>query len=122
MPGQPTTEMLTPRQMQERADSLTRQAERLREQSQQIEIGESHVKPTQKSISVSKTIINISYIAFGLTGIVGSFWGAFDMSKYVSFLETFALIWAPLVVAVGGGRAFKNFVNRKYGDEHPVQP
>lgn len=117
MPEQPTTELLTPRQMQERADALSQQAARLREQSQQIEIGAAPGQPSQKSISVSKTIINISYIAFGLTGIVGSFWGAFDMAKYVSFLETFALIWAPLVIAVGGGRAFKNFVSRKYGEQ-----
>ena len=110
------TDGLSPEQMRQRADALTRQAERLEEQSMQIEIGEQPAHANPKSVSVSKWIINISYILFGLTGIVGSFWDQFDMAKYVMFLEAFAYIWAPLVIAVGGGRAFKNFVTKKYGD------
>jgi len=112
-----STESLTPEQMRTRADALTEQAQRLREQSSQVEIEASPTPPSAKSESTSKLIINASYIVFAVMGVVGSFWGAFDMIKFVSFLEVFAYIWAPLVVAVGAGRGFKNYVTKKYGDK-----
>ena len=66
---------------------------------------------------MSKSIINYSYLAFGVVGIVGSFWERFNMTKYTEFLKTFAFLWAPLVISVGGGRAFKNYVSKKYSDK-----
>lgn len=108
------TDALTPAQMRQRADALTKQAQRLKEQSMQLEIGSA--PGDGKKSSSSKLIINGSFIIFGTVGIIGSFWDAFSMAKYVMFLETFAFIWAPLVIAVGGGMAVKNFVNRKYGE------
>lgn len=109
------TDALTPAQMRQRADALTKQAQKLKEQSMQLEIGA--VPDGGKKSSSSKLIINGSFIIFGLCGIIGSFWDLFDMAKYVMFLETFAFIWAPLVVSVGGGMAVKNFVNKKYGNQ-----
>ena len=73
-----------------------------------------------KGDGVSKWMINISFIVFGLCGVVGSIWNGFDMTKYTQFLQTFAYVWAPLVVAVGGGRAFKNWTEKKYTP--PVAP
>jgi hypothetical protein len=110
------TEFLTPEQREKRATALEEQAKRLREEQMNYEFGEVSPNANPKDVSVSKTIINLSYIVFGLCGVIGSFWDAFDMTKYVEFLKVFAYIWAPLVIAVGGGRAFKNFVNKKYGD------
>jgi hypothetical protein len=76
-----------------------------------------------KTDSTSKWMINISFVVFGLCGVVGSVWQGFDMTKYTQFLQTFAYIWAPLVVAVGGGRAFKNWVSKKYvPPETPLNP
>ena len=110
------TELLTPEQLQQQASALMEQARRLREESYNNEIGEVSPNANPKDVSVSKWIINISFIVFGVFGIVGAFWAAFDMMKYVEFLKVFAYIWAPLVIAVGGGRAFKNYTNKKFGD------
>lgn len=79
-----------------------------------VEIGQLPDNYDPKSVSISKWIINISYVLFGITGIIGSLVSTFDMLKYTEFLSTFAYLWAPLVIAVGGGRAFKNYVNKKY--------
>lgn len=114
--GMPT-DTLSPKQAAERADSLTEQAKRLREYSAHIEMGEVSPNANPKSVSRSKLIINASFIIFGIAGIIGSFWDKFDMVKYTNFLSVFAYIWAPLVVSVGGGRAFKNFVTKKYGNQ-----
>lgn len=112
-----STQMLTPQQARNQAAGYQNQLNRLQDYSHNVELGPVNPNADQKSVSVSKSIINISYIAFAITGIVGSFWERFDMTKYTEFLSTFALIWAPLVVAVGGGRAFKNYVNKKYWHE-----
>lgn len=109
-----TTDMLTPEQKKQQASAYMEMAKRLNEEALQMEIGEQPAHADKKSVSVSKWIINISYIIFGICGIIGSFWGAFDMMKFTEFLKVFAWIWAPLVVAVGGGRAFKNYVTKKY--------
>lgn len=109
--------MLTPQQARQQAANYQNQLNRLQDYSHNVELGPENPRADQKSVSVSKSIINWSYIAFAITGIVGSFWERFDMTKYTEFLSTFALIWAPLVVAVGSGRAFKNYVNKKYWHE-----
>ena len=108
------TDMLTPEQAREQARMYNEMASKLESKEQKIELGESKYKPTKKDRSFSKGIINWSFIAFGVVGIIGSFWAPFSMTKFTSFLETFALIYAPLVLAVGGGRSFKNYVNKKY--------
>lgn len=118
------TQLLTPQQREQQAKAYEEQARRIREQQFNIEVGPEvqHTSPeAKKSSSFSKNIINWAFIIFGVFGIIGSFWAPFDMIKYVSFLETFAWLWAPLVVAVGGGRAFKNFVQKKYHDQ-PQNP
>ena len=107
-------ESMSPKQAKEEAARLTEQARKLKEYSRQSEIGEE--LPNKKTSSFSKGVINVSYIVFGGVGIIGSFWEQFDMTKYVMFLEAFTYIWAPLVIAVGGGRAVKNFVSKKYGE------
>jgi len=111
-----STEALSPQEVAKRASALAEQMERLQEQSSQIEIEPASTPPSEKSVSTSKTIINASYIVFGLVGVVGSFWDAFDMVKFVQFIEAFAYIWVPLVITVGAGRGFKNFVTKKYGE------
>lgn len=108
------TEMLTPEQAREQARRYNELAGRLENKEQTIELGESRFEPTKKDRSFSKGIINWSFIAFGVVGIIGSFWQQFDMTKFTDFLETFALIWAPLVIAVGGGRSFKNYLKKRY--------
>ncbi|MFW6029324.1 MAG: hypothetical protein ACOCRO_03630 [Halanaerobiales bacterium] len=108
------TDMLTPEEARRQARMYNEMASKLESKEQTIELGESKYKPTKKDISFSKAIINWSFIAFGIVGIAGSFLAQFDMTKFTNFLETFALIWAPLVIAVGGGRSFKNFINKKY--------
>lgn len=112
-----TTNSMSPQEAKKRADALNEQAKRLREYSQNVEMGEVNINANPKNVSMSKNIINISYIVFGLTGVIGSFLENFNMTKYTAFLETFALIWAPLVISVGGGRAFKNYVTKKYGEQ-----
>jgi hypothetical protein len=112
--GTQNTRTLTPEQRAARVKALEEQIKRLSEEEMSYEFGEVNPNANPKDVSISKSIINLSYIVFGLCGVVGSFWDAFDMIKYVEFLKVFAYIWAPLVIAVGGGRAFKNFVNKKY--------
>ena len=116
------TDLLTPEQKKQQANALIEQAKRLQEEANTVELGEVSPNANPKDVSVSKNIINIAFIVFGVAGIVGSFWDAFDMMKYVEFLKVFAFIWAPLVVAVGGGRAFKNYTNKKYGDNSTTTP
>lgn len=108
------TDLLSPEQAREQARIYNEMANRMESKEQRIEVGEAKYEPTKKDRSFSKAIINYSFIAFGLVGIVGSFWEPFSMTKFTNFLETFALIWAPLVIAVGGGRSFKNYINKKY--------
>jgi hypothetical protein len=110
------TGLLSPEQAARRATALEEQAKRLREEQMNYEFGEVSPNANPKDVSASKTLINVSFIVFGLCGIVGSFWDAFDMTKYVEFLKVFAYIWAPLVIAVAGGRQAKNYINKKYGD------
>lgn len=96
---------------------LVSQAQQIEEEKSTIEIGEQPATVDKKSASVSKSIINVSYVIIFLVGVVGSFMskqGIFDMDAYVKFIQVFAYIWAPLVVAVGGGRAFKNYTEKKF--------
>jgi len=116
------TGLLNPQQARNQANTYNNQQNRLQDYSYQVELGPQNPNANPKSASVSKSIINLSYIAFAITGIIGSFWERFDMVKYSEFLNTFALIWAPLVLAVGGGRAFKNYVNKKYSSEDGAAP
>ena len=120
--SQGQTAILTPEQSRNQAAAYNNQQNRLQDFSHQVELGPQNPNADKKSVSVSKSIINISYLAFGVVGIVGSFWERFDMVKYTDFLRTFAMIWAPLVIAVGGGRAFKNYVNKKYWAEDGQAP
>lgn len=108
------TDMLTPEEARRQAQMYNELAGKLESKEQRIELGESKFQPTKKDVSFSKGIINWSFITFGIVGIVGSFWAPFDMTKFTDFIETFALIWAPLILAVGGGRSFKNYINKKY--------
>lgn len=114
------TDLLSPKEAREQAKKFREMAEKLEGKSQSIELGKSQYQPTKKDVSFSKAIINWSFIAFGIVGIIGSFWMQFDMTKFTDFLETFALIWAPLVIAVGGGRSFKNFINKKYNNNNDM--
>ena len=84
------------------------------EEGYNYEFGESRVPPSERSKSMSIAIINWAFVVIGVAGIAGSFWSKFDMNKYTQFLQQYAIIWAPLVIAVGGGRAFKNYVSKKY--------
>ena len=106
------TKNLTPEQVNELINKLSD----IKEQQDSVEIGEQPATADPKKTSLSILIINISYILFGLCGVVGSLWSGFDMTKYVQFLQVFAWIWAPLVIAVGGGRAIKNVAAKKYGN------
>ena len=108
------TQLLSPEEARRQAQIYNDMANRMESKEQTIELGESKYEPTAKDRSFSKGIINWSFIAFGIVGIIGSFWQQFDMTKFTDFLETFALIWAPLVIAVGGGRSFKNYLKKKY--------
>lgn len=110
------TGVLTPQQYQQQQAARSGLNQRMSEQSYQYEMGPQQGGDS-KSKSASKTLINVAFIAILIAGIVGSFWTLFDMDKFVNFLEVFAYVWAPLVVAVGGGRAFKNFVQKKYHAE-----
>lgn len=112
------TGILTPDQSRNQAAAYNNQQSRVQEYSHNVELGPENPNANKKSVSMSKSIINISYLTFGIVGIIGSFWDRFDMAKFTDFLSTFAMIWAPLVVAVGGGRAFKNYVNKKYWNEN----
>lgn len=96
---------------------LVSQAQQIEEEKSTIEVGEEPATANPKSVSVSKNIINVSYIVIFLVGVVGSFLSKqniFDMDAYVKFIQVFAYIWAPLVLAVGGGRAFKNYTEKKF--------
>ncbi len=82
------------------------------------DLKKSEKKPTpvgKKSSGSSKNIINITFVVIGLVGIAGSFIDQFDMQKYTDFLNVFAIIFAPLVITVGGGMAFKNYTLGKFG-------
>jgi len=113
------TQLLTPEERDRQARAYEEQARRLRQESINVEIGPEQPATSpedKKSRSMSKGIINWSFIIFGIMGVIGSFWSVFDMIKYVSFLQTFAWIWAPLVIAVGSGRQVKHFIDKKYSD------
>lgn len=96
---------------------LVSQAQQIEHENKTIEVGEEPATADKKSVSMSKTLINLAFVVIFIVGVVGSFLspkGMFDMDAYVKFIEAFAYIWAPLVIAVGGGRAFKNFTEKKY--------
>ncbi len=117
MANQNQTGMLTPEQVQQQMASRNGLNDRLSEQKYGYELGQDtsmtpEVKAKKKSQSI--TLINIAFIVILAAGIVGSFVDAFDMEKYVKFLEIFAYVWAPLVVAVAGGTSFKNWSEKKY--------
>lgn len=114
------TEVLSPEEARRQAERYNKLADRLEESKHEMELGPSKYEPTKKDRSLSKSIINFSFIIFGVVGIIGSFWEAFEMTKYTEFLQTFAFIWAPLVIAVGSGRQVKHYIDKKYhkNDEH----
>ncbi len=105
------------KKVQDGISSLEDELKKVKEESHTVEIGEISRYADKKSVSMSKMIINISYIVFAIVGVGGSFLTNFDMSKYTQFLSVFAYVWAPLVVSVGGGRAYKNHIQKKYDTE-----
>jgi len=105
---------MTPEQIDRQINDLSEQKRKLSEEQYNNELSAPVIPPTKKSISVSKTIINVVFIVIGVAGIIGSFWSKFDMNKYTQFLQQYAIMWAPLIIAVGGGRAFKGYVDKKY--------
>lgn len=107
------TGMLTPEQYREQQSARSGLNRRLQNSRYSYELGADN-SATAKSKSMSKMLINVAFILILLAGIIGSFIDVFDMDKFVSFLEVFAYVWAPLVIAVGAGRATKNFVEKKY--------
>jgi len=113
---------IDPAKQQELINGLVSQAQQIESEVSTIEVGEEPATADKKSSSASKTIINISFIVIFVVGVVGSFLTknttvTFDMDAYVKFISVFAYIWAPLVVAVGGGRAIKNYTEKKYNAE-----
>ncbi len=117
------TGILTPEQAQQQSQQRSGLNSRLGQQRYQYEMGKDDGTKS-KSKSLSKNLINIAFIIILLAGVLGSFIAAFDMDKFVSFLEVFAYVWAPLVVAVGGGRAMKNWTEKRYhakAGQTPIQ-
>jgi len=115
------TNALTPEQIDRQIKDLSEQKRKLAAEQYNYEFGSAPATATKKSISASKSIINWSFVVIGVAGIVGSFWSEFDMNKYTQFLQQYAIIWAPLVIAVGSGRAFKGFVEKKYSNNNDKQ-
>ena len=113
-----TTGMMTPDQVQQQLAARNTLNQRLTEDKYSYEVGAdvSTVPPEvqAKRQSMSIVLINISFILILLTGIVGSFFEGFNMDKFVSFLQVFAYVWAPLLIAVAGGKSFKNWTEKKY--------
>lgn len=115
------TGLMSPHQYQQQSAARNSLNQRLGENRYSYEMGAETGGPS-KSKSISKNLINIAFIIILIAGVVGSFWAQFDMDKFVNFLEVFAYVWAPLVVAVGGGRAFKNYVNKRYHAQEGQTP
>ncbi len=116
------TGMLTPQQYQDQVAARNGLNQRLGSSSMHYEMGAENPNADKKGKSTSILLINIAFVAILAAGIGGSFVEFFDMDKFVSFLEVFGYIWAPLIVAVGGGRAFKNFTEKKYLANKNQQP
>ena len=116
------TGLMTPEEYKRQFEANNELLKRMSSQNMGYEMGEINPNADKKSSSTSKMIINWSYVVFGIVGIIGSFWSRFDMTKYTEFLSTFAYIFAPLVIAVGTGRAFKNYVSKKYNDNSGNTP
>jgi len=108
------TGMLTPQQYQDQVAARNGLNQRLGSSSMHYEMGTENLNVNKKSKSTSKLLINIAFMAILTAGIGGSFVSFFDMDKFVSFLEVFGYIWAPLIIAVGGGRALKGYTEKKY--------
>lgn len=109
------TGMLTPEQAQRQAQQRSNLNSRLGQQRYQYEMGADQNPGVEtKSKSQTKFLINMAFIIILIAGVAGSFISVFDMDKFVSFLEVFAYVWAPLVVSYGSGRAFKNYTDKKY--------
>lgn len=109
------TGMLTPEQAQAQSQNRSNLNGRLNQQKYQYEIGaDPNPGVETKSKIQTKWIINVAFILILIAGIGGSFVERFDMDKFVSFLEVFAYVWAPLVVSYGGGKAIKNWTEKKY--------
>jgi len=119
------TTNIDPAKQQELINGLLAQAQQIESENSGVEVGEEPATANTKSPSASKAIINVSFIVIFVVGVVGSFLTknttvTFDMDAYVKFISVFAYIWAPLVIAVGGGRAFKNFTEKKYAASTPA--
>jgi len=107
------TGMMTPDQYRQQQNARNSLNNRAQETRYEYNI-EANPNATHKSKSQSILLINMAFVIILLAGVAGSFISVFDMDKFVSFLEVFAYVWAPLVVAVGSGRAVKNYVNKKF--------
>jgi hypothetical protein len=123
--NQPTN-MLTPQQYQQQQYARNNQDARLGYSKAQIELGaEPNPGVETKSKSQSKAIINGAAVLILIVGVVGSFIPQFDMTKFVLFIEKFAILFVPLVIAVGSGRAFKNWTEKRYHAQEgqtPINP
>jgi len=121
-----TTGMLTPDQVQQQLSAKNTLNQRLSEDKYSYELGPDTSTVSQeeqkKRQSMSIVLINISFVLILLTGIIGSFFESFNMDKFVSFLQVFAYVWAPLLIAVAGGKSFKNWTEKKYTQPGSTPP
>jgi hypothetical protein len=97
-------------QLQSQAQQLLNQADKMKSESNQIEI--SAEDPNAKGnwmYTITKMTILIMFVIFALIGILGSvgIFPNFKMNDYMNFLEKFAWIWGPLVISIAGGRSLK---------------
>jgi hypothetical protein len=72
-------------------------------------------------IGSAKTITLFILVAAFVFGVYGSFDKAnFNMAEYVTFLESFAWFFAPLIISIGAGSATKSIAEKKnnHTEEH----
>lgn len=96
---------------------LEEQKQLMESEKRGIEVGAEPAGSDTKKSSFSKNLINVIIILVFIIGCSGAFFdkmGFFSMDAYIRFIESFAFIFVPLIFAVGGGRAFKNYTEKKF--------